>query len=73
VVREGVSSAIRRGILAYQHRLPRHVAVHVLDSETEAYGLTDSPLACSPGFFIVGEIGARVMATWKAYFRAITF
>jgi len=44
VVRKGVSPAIRRGILAYQHRFAAHVAVHVLDSETEAYGLTDSPV-----------------------------
>jgi hypothetical protein len=34
----------RQDILAYQRRFAAHVAVHVLDSETEAYGLTDSPV-----------------------------
>jgi pimeloyl-ACP methyl ester carboxylesterase len=40
----GVTPDIRDSILAYQRRFAAHVAVHVLDSETEAYGLSDSPV-----------------------------
>jgi pimeloyl-ACP methyl ester carboxylesterase len=44
MVPDGISSEIRDGIIAYQRRFAAHVAVHVLDSETEAYDLTDSPV-----------------------------
>jgi pimeloyl-ACP methyl ester carboxylesterase len=44
IVFSRIPSEIRDGIISYQRRFAAHVAVHVLDSETEAYGLTDSPV-----------------------------
>ncbi|MGO4546694.1 epoxide hydrolase family protein [Paenibacillus sp. 2TAB23] len=40
----GVPDEIRDGILAFQRRFASHVAVHMLDSTTLAYGLNDSPV-----------------------------
>ncbi|GIP26147.1 multidrug MFS transporter [Paenibacillus sp. J23TS9] len=40
----GVSDEIRDGMLAFQRRFASHVAVHMLDSTTLAYGLNDSPV-----------------------------
>jgi len=39
----GVPEDVRAGIVSFQRRFAAHVAVHVLDSSTLAYGLSDSP------------------------------
>jgi pimeloyl-ACP methyl ester carboxylesterase len=41
---EGVPEDIRAGIVSFQRRFAAHVAAHVLDSSTLAYGLSDSPV-----------------------------
>jgi len=41
---EGVSEDIRNRIVSLDRRFAAHLAVHVLDSSTLAYGLSDSPV-----------------------------
>ena len=41
---DGIPSAVREQILALDRRFASHLAVHVLDPSTLAYGLTDSPV-----------------------------
>jgi pimeloyl-ACP methyl ester carboxylesterase len=48
---------IKDGILKYQRRFASHVAVHILDSETESYGLSDSP---------VGML-AWILVRWRSW------
>lgn len=57
MVPKGASSAVRDGILSFQRRYAAHVAVHVLDSETHAYGLTDSPVGMLAG----------ILERWRAW------
>ncbi|MFF4410185.1 epoxide hydrolase family protein [Streptomyces sp. NPDC001404] len=40
---EDAPEEIRRGIRAYHRKFAAHIAIHVLDSGTLSYGLTDSP------------------------------
>ena len=44
MVPQGASAEIRDAMLRVQRRFAAHIAVHVLDSETQAYGLSDSPV-----------------------------
>lgn len=44
MVPAGAPEEIHDGILAFQRRFASHVAVHMLDSTTIAYGLNDSPV-----------------------------
>jgi hypothetical protein len=44
MVPQAALAEIRDAMLRVQRRLAAHMAVHVLDSETQAYGLSDSPV-----------------------------
>jgi pimeloyl-ACP methyl ester carboxylesterase len=44
LVRPDASPEVRQATIDVQRRFAAHVAVHVLDSQTIAYGLTDSPV-----------------------------
>ncbi len=57
MVPPGVPDAIREQLLAFTEAREAHVAVHVLDSQTQAYGLNDSP---------VGML-AWLLERWRAW------
>jgi len=43
VLPDGVPDTIRAEVASFQRRFAAHVAVHVLDSSTQSFGLNDSP------------------------------
>lgn len=48
----GISAEIRRSIIAWQSKIAAHVAAHVLDPQTLAYGMHDSPAALAAWFLV---------------------
>lgn len=57
LVPEGASQELREGILNFQNTYASHVAVHMLDPQTLAHGLNDSP---------VGML-AWILQRWKKW------
>ncbi len=48
----GVPEEIRRSIISWQSKIAAHVAAHVLDPQTLAYGMHDSPAALAAWFLV---------------------